>query len=173
MPNLKNQQTVEKLIKKVSQAKSILLSDFKGIPTKDLEQFRSLVKDNGGEVLVSKNTLLKIALQEQGADSQVNSQLTGQTIAVLAYQDPVAVIKAFFDLRKTKENLKAKGGIFENKFVSEKQLQEISEIPARPVLLGRLLGSMKSPLNGFVGTLNQSKAKIVYAIKAVADQKAN
>ncbi|NBO36824.1 50S ribosomal protein L10, partial [bacterium] len=60
MPNSKNLQTVQELNEKIKKSKSILFSDFKGVKTKDLTSFREEIKEKGGEVLVSKNTLLKI-----------------------------------------------------------------------------------------------------------------
>jgi large subunit ribosomal protein L10 len=171
MPNLKNQEILSKLKEKFAKSNSVLLSDFKGVNTSDLTNFREDVKNKGGEVVVSKNTLLKLALQENNVDEKINESLTGQTVAVLSYNDPISVIKAFFDFSKDKENLKAKAGIFENKYVTDKELKEISNLPSKEQLIGRLVGSFKSPLFGLVNVLNQTQSKVVYVFKAIADKK--
>jgi large subunit ribosomal protein L10 len=104
-------------------------------------------------------------------NEKASDSLTGQTIAVVAYEDPISTIKSFFDLSKKIENLKAKGGFFDNKFVDEKSLVEISKLPSKEELIGRLIGSLNSPVYKFVNTLNQSKSKIVYVLNSVANQK--
>ena len=173
MPNKKNVELLNSIQEKVAKSKSILLSDFKGVSAKDLTSFREEIRAKGGEVFVSKNTLLKIALEGKEGSEKASDSLTGQTVAVVAYSDPISTIKSFFDLSKKIENLKAKGGFFENKFVDEKALVEISKLPSKEELIGRLIGSMNSPVYKFVNTLNQSKSKIVYVLNSIANQKNN
>jgi large subunit ribosomal protein L10 len=173
MPNNKNVELLKNVQEKVAKSKSILLSDFKGVNSKDLTSFREDIRSKGGEVFVSKNTLLKIALKGMEGDEKASDSLAGQTVAVVAYEDPISTIKAFFDFAKKVENLKAKGGFFESKFVDEKGLIEISKLPSKEELIGRLIGSMNSPVYKFVNTLNQSKSKIVYVLSSISSQKNN
>lgn len=171
MPNNKNIELLKNIQEKVGKSKSILLSDFKGVNAKDLTSFREEIRSKGGEVFVSKNTLLKIAFKDLEGGEKVSDSLTGQTVAVVAYEDPISTIKSFFDLSKKIENLKAKGGFFDNRYVDEKALVEISSLPSKEELIGRLIGSLNSPVYKFVNTLNQSKSKIVYVLNSIADQK--
>lgn len=171
MPNSKNIEKLKDIKAKVGKANSILFSDFKGVNSKDLTAFREEIREKGGEVLVSKNTLLKKALIENNVEEKVAEGLNGQTVAILSYGDPVATIKSFFDFSSKVEKLKAKSGIFENKLVSEKELSEISKLPSKQELIGKLVGSMKSPIFGLVNTLNQTQSRVVYLFKAIADKK--
>lgn len=171
MPNAKNIELLKEIKEKVGKSNSILFSDFKGVNSKDLTAFREEIRAKGGEVLVSKNTLLKMALKENNMDEKASDSLEGQTVAVLAYSDPIATIKSFFDFSNKVEKLKAKAGIFENKFVSEKELSDISKLPSKDELIGKLVGSMKSPIFGLVNTLNQTQSRVVYLFKAIADKK--
>jgi large subunit ribosomal protein L10 len=131
------------------------------------------IREKGGEVVVSKNTLLKLALQENNTPEEASKALEGQTVAILSYQDPLATIKSFFDFSAKVEKLKAKSGIFENKYLSEKDLDALSKLPSKQELIGKLVGSMKSPIFGLVNTLNQTQSRVVYLFKAVADKKSN
>jgi len=171
MPNSKNIEKLTEIKAKVGKANSILFSDFKGVNSKDLTSFREEIRGKGGEVLFSKNTLLKKALIENNIEEKVTEGLSGQTVAILSYSDPVATIKSFFDFSTKVEKLKAKSGIFENKLVSEKELSDISKLPSKQELIGKLVGSMKSPIFGLVNTLNQTQTRVVYLFKAIADKK--
>lgn len=171
MPNAKNIELLKEIKEKVGKSSSILFSDFKGVNSKDLTAFREEIRAKGGEVLVSKNTLLKMALKENNMDEKASDVLEGQTVAVLSYSDPIATIKSFFDFSTKVEKLKAKAGIFENKFVSEKELSDISKLPSKDELIAKLVGSMKSPIFGLVNTLNQTQSRVVYLFKAIADKK--
>ena len=46
-------------------------------------------------------------------------------------------------------------GVVEGQFYDAKGMQAISQIPGREVLLGRLLGSMQSPIANFARVINQ------------------
>ena len=46
-------------------------------------------------------------------------------------------------------------GVVEGQFYDAKGMQAISQIPGREALLGRLLGSMQSPIANFARVLNQ------------------
>ena len=58
-------------------------------------------------------------------------------------------------------------------FYKKNTLVEISKLPSKEELIGRLIGSMNSPVYKFVNTLNQSKSKIVYVLNSIANQKNN
>ena len=52
-----------------------------------------------------------------------------------------------------------KGAVVEGKFYDAKAVQALAEIPSREELLGRLLGSIKSPVSNFARVLNQIAQK--------------
>ena len=49
--------------------------------------------------------------------------------------------------------------VVEGKFYDAKAVQALAEIPSREELLGRLLGSIKSPVSNFARVLNQIAQK--------------
>ncbi|SVC93657.1 uncharacterized protein METZ01_LOCUS346511, partial [marine metagenome] len=61
MPNDKNIKSVEKLTDKMSKAKSIYFTDYLGLSVSDITKLRKEFYVNDVEYLVVKNTLLKIA----------------------------------------------------------------------------------------------------------------
>ena len=63
------------------------------------------------------------------------------------------------EVAKQAEKLEMKGGIVEGTYYDAKGIQVIATIPSREVLLGRLLGSMQSPVTNFARVLNQIAEK--------------
>jgi large subunit ribosomal protein L10 len=51
-------------------------------------------------------------------------------------------------------------------------LKEVAALPSREVMLGRMLAGVKSPLYGLAGTLQGIQRKLVYALNAVKEAKA-
>ena len=172
MPSDKNKQIIADLRGKISKAKSIIVADYAGLGSNDINSLRSSMKTNNAEVAIAKNTLMKIALREEKIQTdQLEADLEGTTAVVFTYKDPVAPIKALFDFIKKVELPKVKAAIFDGKYSNAEQVAIISALPGREQLIAQVVGGLKSPLVGIVGVLNGVQRKFVYALSAIAEKK--
>jgi large subunit ribosomal protein L10 len=172
MPNDKNKQAVKELREKVAKAKAITFTDYVGLNANDLNTLRQKLKDTNAELTIAKNTLIKKALEEEKVDvSKISGDLEGPSAVVFAYSDAVAPIKALFDFIKKVELPKVKSALFDGIYNDAKQVQLISTLPSREQLIAQVVGGLKAPLSGIVGTLNGVQRKFVYVLSAVADKK--
>ena len=85
MPNDKNIKSVEKLTEKMSRAKSIYFTDYLGLNVSDITKLRKEFYQNDVEYLVVKNTLLKIA-SENNKISLSEDLFVGSTAIALSYE---------------------------------------------------------------------------------------
>ena len=76
--------------------------------------------------------------------------------------------QAVFEFAKTHENLKIKGGIFEGKVISAKDLKAIASLPSREVLLAKLLGTLQAPMVNLVSVLQAPMRDLVGVLDQVA-----
>ena len=175
MPKLKNKETVKELRQKIATAKSITIANYAGLSSNNVNNLRTTLKNADAEMIVAKNTLLEIALKEEkiGLEnaSEIEKDLEGKTAVFLAYKDPVATIKAVFKFIKKVELPKIKSAIFDGRYILVTQVELISKLPSREQLLAQVIGTMQSPINGFVRTLNGVQGKLVRAFAAIADKK--
>ena len=173
MPNEKNKEIVSGLKEKLSRAKSILFTDYLGIKSGDANLLRQKMKENDAEMVVAKNTLLKVAMSDQKNSGMTRAEkdLDGSTAAVISYSDPINAIKAFFDFTKTMEYPKVKSAVIDTDYFDADQVQVIKTIPTKQELLTRLVVNIKSPLNGFAKVLNGVQTKFVYAINEISKSK--
>ena len=74
-------------------------------------------------------------------------------------EDEIAPARIANQFAKTQENLKILGGIFEKRFIDKTKVLELANIPSRNELLGRLVGSIYSPVSSFVRVLNKIAEK--------------
>jgi large subunit ribosomal protein L10 len=172
MPNQKNIDTVKELREKLSKAKSVVLADFKGLNANNTSAIRTQMRKQNAEMAVARNTLIKIALKEEKYDvKEAEEDLKGNTVAVISYDDPIAVLKPLVEFAKKFELPKIKSAFIDGRYTTAEQVEVISNLPSREQLLAQVVGTMKSPLSGFANVLAGSQRKFVYAIKAVADSK--
>jgi len=173
MPNEKNKQLVKEIKEKIKTAKSITFADYIGITSDQANSLRQKVKDTGGEVLVVKNTLLKVAIDEHGDKEigQAKKDLQGSTMAIFAFSDPISPIKALFDFAKGIDLPKIKSAIIEGIYNSAEKIEAIRTIPSREDLLTKLVYSMNSPILGFANVISGVQRKFVFAVSAIAKNK--
>ena len=85
---------------KADAASFVVVTDFKGMTVEELTRLRAKLYECGGEYLVVKNTLARIALTD-GMHDSVKDMFKENCGIALATQDPVAVAKAVSEFAKT------------------------------------------------------------------------
>lgn len=168
MPNQKNQKMVEVLKDKIAQAKSLAIVDYSGTSANDQVKFRQAVADAGGEVLVTKNTLIDIAIGK----GKLSQSLEGMNAVVFSNQDEVAAIKALFAFQKDSEKLTIKEGFMDDAVLSPAQVETLSKLPGKNELIAMLIRTLQAPATGMVNVLKANQRDLVYALKAIADKQA-
>jgi len=173
MPNEKNIQLVKRIKEKIAKAKSVTFTDYIGISADQANTLRQMVKEAGGEVLITKNSLMKVAIDETGEKSlsEAKKDLNGPTMAVFGFTDAIAPIKAVFEFAKSIDLPKIKSAIIEGIYNSAEKVEVIKTIPSREELLAKIVCTMNSPLAGFVTVLGGVQKKFVYAVNSLAKMK--
>ncbi len=172
----KKLNTVENLKERLAGAKAIILVDYKGINVEQVNKLRNLFKEAKVDYLVQKNTLIKIALNELGIND-LDVYLQGPTAVAISKDDEVTpakvLVKFVKDVMEDANFPKFKGGLISGKVMNQSELQKIAQLPSREELLARIMGSMQAPLSNFVNVSQGIIRKFVYAIDALAKQKAS
>jgi len=165
------QQALKDLTDKLSQYKTVVFTDYQGLTVTESQEIRKQAKEQGAEFLVAKKTLVKLALdQAEIKDIDVKS-LEGNLALIIGFEDEVAPAKIAAEYAKDHENLKLLAGIMEDKFLDLDQVMSLSKIPSKPELLAKLVGSLNSPVSGFVNVLAGNLRGLVNTLNAIKDQK--
>lgn len=172
MPNEKNKEKVEKLREKINKAKSITFVDYLGLKVNDLNDLRADLKKQDAETEIAKNTLFKIALNEEGIEKQeINQELNGPTAVIFSYTDPVAYLKSIYQFAKEFELPQVKFSLIDGVFTPAEKVKQISELPSREELLAKMVGGFKSPLVGIVNVLGGGRRNLVTVLSKIAEKK--
>lgn len=162
---------VDTVKERISRSKSIIVTDYRGLTVAQMTDLRTRLRKEGVEYKIVKNRLAKIALRDSGMDT-LDDFLKGTTALAFGIKDPVGPAKVLTAYAKENEKLKVIGGLMDNRVINVASITELSQMPSREVLLSRMLGSLTSPVQKLAYGLHQTVAKVVYALDAVARQKA-
>ncbi len=167
MPNQHNQEQIKIIQEKLDKAASMVVIDYAGAKVKDLTDLRAALREAGGEMFVTKNTLIDIAVGK----GKVTESLKGMSAVVFSYADPVAAIKALVKFHEDTELLDIKQGFMDGKVLSVAEVQALSKLPGKNELIVMLIQRLKTPGQGLVNVLQASARNLVYVMKAIADKK--
>ena len=168
----KKAQIVQDLQDKVSKARIGILADFSGIKVGSMTVLRRQMKEVGGELTVAKNTLLKRAAGEDSLIKPIADDLKGPNALVLGYEDPVNLAKLLVKFAQDLPLLKIKGGIIGGQTLTAQDVEALSKLPAREVLLAQLLGLLQAPPQDLVNVLAGVIRNFLNVLVAIRDQKA-
>ncbi|MCL2390238.1 MAG: 50S ribosomal protein L10 [Endomicrobia bacterium] len=166
MPNLKNQQELKSLTEKFKAMKGLILTEYHGLNVEEISELRSKLRPLNSEYTVVKNTLSEIALKEMGIETGDN--FIGPTALVIENGDIVSPAKVVVEFAKTHAKLRVKAGFIEGKFVNAAVVEQLSALPSREVLIAKMLGSMNSPITGFVNVLAANIRGLVTVLDAIS-----
>lgn len=163
-------ETVVTLTDKVSRAKTIAFAKYHGLTVNQISALREKVHEAGGEVLVSKNSLMKRAVLLNNLEDP-GAELTGPIATIFAYDDEVAPIRAVADNAKTSGLPSFVFGFFGTKRLDAAGLDALAKIPGRDVLQGKIVGTLAAPLYGIVNVLQANIRNLAIVVSEIAKQK--
>ncbi len=164
------EQLVQVLHEELDKSQAVFVTDYMGLTVERITKLRREIKGVGGSYKVVKNTLLRRATQGTPAKG-IERFLVGPTAIAIAKTDAVAVAKALVNFAKDNEKFEIQAGMLGNRTITAADIQELSKMPPREVLLARMLSSMNAPVSNFVGVLSAIISQLVYVLKAIENKK--
>lgn len=172
MPNKKNQTEVKNLTDKFKAMKGMIMTEYHGLSVSEISALRTELRKCGCEYLVVKNTLSKIALKEVGLET-INQYFDGPTAVVVESTDPVEPAKIVSEFAKKYEKFVVKAGLLDGKILAAAEIKSLAALPSKEVLIAKMLGSMMSPISGFVNVLQGTTRNLVCVLNAIKEKQVN
>ncbi|MBX3117772.1 MAG: 50S ribosomal protein L10 [Fimbriimonadaceae bacterium] len=169
MPTAEKEQAVAAAKEWYSKSVGVVFTDFRGLKVKEMQQLRSQLQAKGGEIHVIKNTLFRLA---SGGDYEnMPAELhNGPTAVAFLYENEAECAKVLVDYATSSKKLAVKGGYFAGKAFTTQEVESLSKLPPRDVLIAQLIGVIAAPLSNLVGVVEALYADPIRVIGAVADK---
>ncbi|MBN4089552.1 50S ribosomal protein L10 [Mycoplasma enhydrae] len=145
---------VDEISKNLSESKAMYVVSYKTLDVVSLQVIRRELAKIGVLLKVYKNRLVKQALLKT-EHSSLNDSLLGQNIFVFAKEDDLNSLKTLVKFKKQFPAFQLVAGIYENKVVDAKALDEISKLPSYEESLMILGNSLLAPIRNLAIGLNE------------------
>lgn len=145
---------VEEISADIEGAQSVVLVDYRGLTVAQDTELRKQLREAGVTYKVYKNTMLNFAFKGTEFEG-LAPYLEGPSAIAISKDDATAPARILCKFAKTAPALEVKGGVVEGTVYDAKGIEAISAVPSREELLGKLLGSIQSPITNLARVLNQ------------------
>ncbi len=169
MPTEQKERIVEQAREWHEGAAGMVFTDYRGLSVKEMQQLRKQLKAKGAELHVVKNTLFRRALGE--AIEQLPAEYhTGPTAVAFVHESESDCAKVLFDYANSHKCFSVKGGFLSGRVFDAKEIEVLSKLPPRDVLIAQVIGTIAAPLSGLVGVIDALVAGPIRTVYAVADK---
>jgi len=171
-----SRQTKEELVAKyvdlLNDSQGIIVTEHQGMAMPDFNALRARMREVGSTYMVTKNTLLQLALEEVGMPI-AEDLITGPVAVAFAHQDLGATAKAVLDFHKEVELFLVKGALVGETAYDDNGVDALSKLPTLDELRGSLVGLIIAPSTGLVSLFGTVPQELVSVINGGATQLLN
>ncbi|MFN2450974.1 MAG: 50S ribosomal protein L10 [Candidatus Dormibacteria bacterium] len=165
----RKREAITDLTERLSRATSAVVTDYRGLTVKQLEELRGSLRQQGVDYLVVKNTLARRAAEQAGYP-QFSGSLTGPVGLAIGYTDLSAPAKILGDYYRVNRRLPAMGGMVEGQVLTADGVKQLAELPSREALLSQLAGTIQSPLTTLAGSLQSILSSFAATLDAYREK---
>ncbi len=164
-------EKIDAIKSKVEKAQVALVTEYKGLTVEEITNLRRELQKQGGDYMVTKNTLTKVAVK--GTDYEALTDLMKGPIAIaFGFEDQVSPAKIVSKFIKDTKKGEILGAVMEGNLLSASEAKALANLPSKEELYAKMLGSINSPATGITLGINGVMAALTRAVAAVRDQKA-
>ena len=152
------QPIVDEIINNVKDAESVVLVNYSGLTVEQDTALRKELREAGVVYKVYKNTMMKRAFAGTAFES-LTKDLDGTNAIAISKDDATAPARIIAKFAKTAPKLEMVSGVVEGNYYDKAGMEALANVPSREELLGKLLGSIQSPITNFARVIKQIAEK--------------
>ena len=151
----------------IEQSEAIFLTNYQGMSVKKIDSLRDEVVKAEGAFHVTKNTLLKIALEKAEIDVP-EELLQGQLATGFALSEAPTLAKALVDYAKKEDALELVGGFMGSDYLQADGVEALAKLPSLDQLRGQIVGLISAPARNVASVLASGVRQVVNVVDAYA-----
>jgi large subunit ribosomal protein L10 len=164
------QDLVADLKQTLSESQLAVIIDYQGLSVAEITDLRTRLRPTGTVCKVTKNTLMRRAIDGDEAWQPMTEFLSGSSAILLVKDDISGAIKAYQDFQKASKKTALRGGVMEGRALNEAQVKAIGDLPSKEQLIAQIAGAINAVATKLAVSINEVPASLGRSIQAIADK---
>ena len=147
-----------------NEAEAVIVTHYEGINADSINEFRSKTRSSEVTFKVTKNRLIKIALEDTPYKN-ISELFSGPT-AITFSKDVVAAAKVTSNFAKENDNLVVIGGALKDKVLDLDGIKQLASLPSLSELQAKIVGLISAPARQIASVLATPAKQLITVTKA-------
>ena len=149
-------------------SRSVLILDLKGLDAITEHQLRRDLRKKSIKIRALKNTLARRVFSDMGMDG-LSQYLEGPSVAVWGGDGVAELAKEISAQVKKLKKPEIKGGAVDGVVIGPTQVEDITKLPSREALIGRVVGLALAPAQRVVALANAPAGGLLGQLKTLSE----
>ncbi|WP_414620925.1 50S ribosomal protein L10 [Calothrix sp. CCY 0018] len=151
----------------LSESSLALVIDYEGLNVSQITDLRNRMRPTGTVCKRTKNTLMRIAVEEDTQWQPMTQYLQDSSVFLLVKEDLKDAITAYEDFQKATKKTTIRGGVLEGQALTVDQVKALKDLPSKQELMARIAGGLNSIATKLAVGINQVPTKLATGINEV------
>ena len=159
---------MDQLRSDLNGSRSVLILDLKGLDAIAEHQFRRDLRKKSIRVRALKNTLARRVFSEMGMEG-LSRYLEGPSVLVWGGDGVAELAKEVSTQVKILKKPEIKGGAVDGVVIAPNQVEDITKLPSREQLIGRVVALALAPVQRIVALANAPAGNLMGQLKTISE----
>lgn len=151
----------------LSESTLALVIEYDGLSVAEITDLRNKLRPSGTICKRTKNTLMRIAIEEDKQWQPMTQYLQDSSVFLLVKEEIKDAINAYEDFQKATKKTKIRGGVMEGQALSLDEVKALKEMPSKQELIARIAGGINAVATRLAVGINQVPTKLATGINEV------
>jgi large subunit ribosomal protein L10 len=165
-------QIVSELKAALDETQMTFVIDYQGLTVAEISDLRNRLRPAGASCKVTKNTLMRIAVDGNKKWQPLTEYMAGASAFVMVKDDLSAAIKAYQDFQKAAKKTELRGGVFEGRTLSQAEVKALGDLPPKEVLMAQIAGAINALATKVALGIKEVPASVARGMQAYVDKDA-
>ncbi|MGB3759731.1 MAG: 50S ribosomal protein L10 [Rivularia sp. (in: cyanobacteria)] len=151
----------------LSESSLAIVIEYEGLSVSQISDLRNRMRPTGTVCKRTKNTLMRIAVEEDQQWQPMTQYLQDSSVFLLVKEDLKDAITAYEDFQKATKKTTIRGGVLEGQALTVDQVKALKDLPSKQELMARIAGGLNSIATKLAVGINQVPTKLATGINEV------
>lgn len=161
------QEVVADLKHLLSESQLAIVIDYQGLSVAEITDLRNRLRPTGTVCKVTKNTLMRLAVEDDETWQPMTEFLAGSSAFMLVKDDIGGAIRAYQDFQKATKKTEFRGGVMQGRALNQEQVKAIADLPSKEELIAQIAGAINSIATKLAVGINEVPASLGRGVNEV------